>query len=431
MSKKANTQPVRGTHDVLENEFKIFQFIQNLSRQIGSKYGFKEISLPIFEFTDVFSRSLGETSDVVNKEMFTFETRGGDSITLRPEFTASIARAFISNGLEQNLPLKYFTTGPLFRYERPQKGRQRQFHQVNFEHIGEEGPYVDAEMVILGYDILANLGLTTKCRLDINSIGDAESRIRYTTALVEALTPHKNELSEDSQRRLTNNPLRILDTKDKGDKQILIDHAPRIMDYYSDAAKEYFETFMRAIEPVSAQMEVRLNPGLVRGLDYYNHTVFEFIATEGVGSQSAILSGGRYDGLVAQLGGKPTPAVGFAAGIERLMLLVDDAKVPNPVSPIALFSKGYNGDQEHMLIIAFMLRQEGYPVEIIRSGKYDKKFKKAEKMNANYAIILDENVKDTDEILVKNLNQKDDGTRLKFIDRDAGRLNPELINLIS
>lgn len=318
-------QAVRGTHDILPEEFRKFHAVVESARKLARLYGFEEMATPIFEPTEVFSRSMGETSDVVSKEMFTFETRGGESVTLRPEFTAGIARAFIQNGMQQHLPLKLFSTGPLFRYERPQKGRQRQFHQVNFEWLGDGSPEADVETIMLAGHLLLQLGGGEGATLLINTLGDAESRSRYRDALVAYLTPYMNDLSEDSLRRLKINPLRILDSKDPGDRQIVAD-APKLMDYVSTEAKARFEHIHEILQQKELPLfkSVRVEPSLVRGLDYYTDTVFEFVADTGeLGAQNTVLAGGRYDGLIDQMGGRPTPAVGFAAGVERLLLMMD------------------------------------------------------------------------------------------------------------
>ncbi len=318
-------QPVRGTHDILPNEYEKFSAVVTTARELATLYGFREMATPIFEQTEVFSRSMGESSDVVSKEMFTFDTRGGESVTLRPEFTAGIARAFISNGMQQNLPLKLFTTGQAFRYERPQKGRQRQFHQVNFEWLGDDSWMADVEVITLAGHLLYLLSGGKGCTLHINTLGDKESREKYREALVHYLTPFMDRLSEDSQRRLVINPLRILDSKDGGDKEILA-NAPRMTDYLSKEAKEKFEKICSVLQnkKIPFLQEIKIDPALVRGLDYYTDTVFEFVANTGeLGAQNTVLAGGRYDGLIEQMGGKSTPALGFAAGVERLLLLID------------------------------------------------------------------------------------------------------------
>ena len=270
-------QPVRGTKDILADDYRVFSHVQNTARHVSFLYGFKEISTPIFEFTEVFKKTLGEESDVVGKEMYMFEDRGGESITLRPEFTAGIARAFISGGLTNQLPLKLFSTGPLFRYERPQKGRQRQFHQINFEMLGVADPMADVEVISMGAHVLDALGVSDKIKLEINSLGDKDSREKYRDALVEYLNDYKNDLSDDSKIRLEKNPMRILDSKDEGDKKIVED-APVIGDYYSNEAADFFAAVTEGLSGLG--VEYGLNNRLVRGLDYYSHTAFEFTTNQ-------------------------------------------------------------------------------------------------------------------------------------------------------
>jgi histidyl-tRNA synthetase len=394
-------QSVRGTQDILPEDYAKFRHVVDTARSVGGLYGFKEMATPIFEFTEVFKRTLGETSDVVNKEMYTFEDKGGESITLRPEFTAGIARAFISNGLQQNLPLKLFSWGPLFRYERPQKGRYRQFHQINFEWLGNADSNADAETILLAAHILQELGILSKTKLNINTLGDAESRANYRKVLVEYLSKHKADLSEDSQNRLEKNPLRILDSKDEGDKAI-VKNAPVMGEHLSAAAKTFFENVLKALKSSPGLSErIVVNPKLVRGLDYYSHTVFEFIADEGeLGAQNTVLAGGRYDGLIKQMGGPETPAIGFAAGIERLMLMAKtEAVAEKPVAVIGL------GDEEesYAVAVASKLRGTGVYAEVIYGGNMGKRFAKADKLGASHAVIIGPDELAKGEVQVKNL----------------------------
>lgn len=379
-------QPVRGTKDLFGEEVKKFQNIVIAAKNIGALYGFEPLYTPIFEDTNVFARTLGEESDVVNKEMYTFETKGGESITLRPEFTAGIVRAFISNGMQQNLPCKFFSYGPAFRYERPQKGRQRQFHQVNFEHFGNADPIADVEGIFLAAQILEELGIRDNVELNINTLGDDESRNKYREALVEYLSKYKNELSEDSQRRLEKNPLRILDSKDEGDRKIIAD-APEISDHLNNGSKEFFDN---VLEPINNNLNysVKVNSKIVRGLDYYNHTVFEFIAkSDELGAQNTIVAGGRYDGLVKQMGGSDTPAFGFAAGIERLILLNNVQKA----SKKRVFV--ISDDNKSALEIAQKLRKGKVKAELILSGNFRKKIQKADKLGATHIVfVFDEGI---------------------------------------
>lgn len=377
-------QPVRGTHDLLAEEFRLFEYVVKTAKDTASLYGFQQIATPIFEFTEVFKRTLGEESDVVGKEMYTFDDRGGESLTLRPEFTAGIARAFISGGLQQQVPLKLFATGPLFRYERPQKGRMRQFHQINFEVLGAAEPLADIEAISMGWHVLQSLGITDKIKLEINSLGDGASREQYREALVKYLSQFKDKLSEDSQRRLTTNPMRILDSKNEGDKEIVKD-APIISEYYSDEARAFFAVVTSGLKALSIPYSI--NPRLVRGLDYYCHTAFEF-TTDALGSQNAVLAGGRYDGLIGTMGGPETPAVGFAGGIERLMALANKtipAKRPIVIIPIG------QAAEEQAIGLAAELRKSGFYIELGYSGNVKKRFKKADGLNASAAIVFGDN----------------------------------------
>lgn len=389
----AKLQPVRGTHDLFGEEFEKFQAVVNCARDLAALYGFQEAATPVFESTEVFARSIGETSDIVGKEMFTMETKGGDKITLRPEFTAGIARAFISNGWQQHLPLKLFSTGPLFRYERPQKGRQRQFHQVNFEWLGDGGVGADAEMILLAAQMLFMLtGKKSACALHVNTLGDAESRAAYHAALVEYLSPYAAELSEDSQRRLATNPLRILDSKAPRDREIL-EGAPVMTDFLTTDARARMDALLHQLSDAAASLflDIKYDPALVRGLDYYTSTVFEFVGEVGeLGAQSTVLAGGRYDTLIEHMGGKPTPAIGFAAGIERLLLLAAGSDWLTPVKDfrvalIPLEGVGHDAVQR----IATLIRQDWFSwkyaeqhprkdsLEVWWEGTYDKRLKRA------------------------------------------------------
>lgn len=395
-------QPVRGTHDILPEEFEKFHAVVERAREIATLYGFKEMATPIFEATEVFARSMGETSDVVSKEMFTFQTKGEESVTLRPEFTAGIVRAFISNGMQQHLPLKLFSWGPAFRYERPQKGRQRQFHQINYEWLGDDSPEADVEIILLSGHLLYLLS-GKRCTLLLNSLGDKASRSAYRDALVTYLTPKTLELSEESQRRLVQNPLRILDSKDPRDKAIIKD-APKITDYLGEASASRFSVICSALEDENIPFfqEVRKEPSLVRGLDYYTDTVFEFVSEEGeLGAQNTVLAGGRYDGLVEQMGGKPTPAIGFAAGVERLLLLmsgtwqqIPDTKlvlmpleeIPSvPVHPLAAVLR------TKLMDIVDQRKLKGqHSIEVYWQGKLGKRMEKASKYGATHVLIIGE-----------------------------------------
>ncbi len=375
-------QPARGTKDILMDEYPLHRFVTETARKTAELYGFKEMATPIFEFTDVFKRTLGDTSDVVTKEMYTFESKGGDMLTLRPEFTAGIVRAVISNGLTQSLPLKLFSTGPIFRYERPEKGRYRQFHQVNMEFLGAAEPQADVEVISLAAHILKALGADTGARLELNSLGDTASRESYRSALVEYLQDFRTQLSEESKIRLEKNPMRILDSKDEGD-QAIVRNAPLLKDYYSAEAQDFFNHVKEGLDAIGLAYHV--NEKLVRGLDYYCHTAFEF-TTDFFGTSKAVLAGGRYDGLVELMGGPSTPAIGFAGGVERLAALAT-AYHTKPAQLIALIPIGEVAEKQ-ALALAAQLRQEGYAVDMAFSGNVGKRFKKADKAGANTALVF-------------------------------------------
>lgn len=374
-------QPVRGTHDLLPDDFARHKAVIDAVREQTRRYGFAEMATPIFEFTEVFARGMGESSDVVSKEMYSFMDRGGESITLRPEYTAGIVRAFISNGLAQQTPFKAFAHGPMFRYERPQKGRQRQFHQFDVEVIGASEPEADIEVVTLAADILRALGVADHCQLEVNSLGDAESRLRYRTLLVDFLEGHKNSLSEESRKRLAVNPMRILDSKDDGDRAIVA-NAPSIRQAMNAKSQDFFACVLDGLD--RAGVAYQINERLVRGLDYYTHTAFEFTTTA-LGAQGTVIGGGRYDGLVEMLGGPHAPGIGFGGGIERLAMLID-APAPPP-GPIALIPIGEEAEQAaHDL--ARRLRQAGHAVEVAYKGNVGKRMKRADKLSASHAVIF-------------------------------------------
>ena len=319
-------QAIRGTQDIFGAEAEAFAHVVETFERVRKLYRFRRAEMPVFEKTAVFSRSLGETTDVVSKEMYSFLDRGDESLTLRPEFTAGICRAYLTNGWQQHAPLKLATHGPLFRYERPQKGRYRQFHQIDAEIIGAAEPQADVELLVMADQLLKELGVADGVTLMLNTLGDAESREAWRAALVEFFQAHRAELSEDSQERLEKNPLRILDSKDPRDKAFLGD-APKIDDYLSGEAQEFFGKVTTGLD--AAGVEWTRAPALVRGLDYYRHTAFEFV-TDRLGAQGTVLGGGRYDGLIETLGGPHTPAVGWAAGIERLAMLVEVERLDWP-----------------------------------------------------------------------------------------------------
>ncbi len=330
MAKIETPRPIRGTQDIFGPEAEAFAFVVETFERVRKLYRFRRIEMPVFEKTEVFSRSLGETTDVVSKEMYSFEDRGGESLTLRPEFTAGIARAFLTDGWQQYAPLKVATHGPLFRYERPQKGRYRQFHQLDAEIIGAGEPQADVELLVMADQLLKELGIADGVTLQLNTLGDAASRDAWRAALVGYFRDHASSLSEDSQDRLERNPLRILDSKDERDRGFVAD-APKIDDYLSGEAQEFFGAVTAGLD--AAGVAWNRMSSLVRGLDYYRHTAFEFV-TDRLGAQGTVLGGGRYDGLMESLGGAPTPAVGWAAGIERLAMLVGGEDVSFDPTPI-------------------------------------------------------------------------------------------------
>ena len=376
-------QPVRGTRDLIGEEQRRHAHVVETARRVAGLYGFDEWSTPIFEDTRVFSRTLGETSDVVAKEMYSFADRGGEQVTLRPEGTASICRALVSNGLTQSLPQKVFYAGPMFRYERPQKGRYRQFHQIGAELIGVSEPLGDAETIALGRDILAALGIADAAVLELNTLGDAESRLAWRDALVAYFREVRGELSEDSQARLERNPLRILDSKAPADRA-LVQGAPMIDGYLTDSARGFWDELRRLLDGFGVGF--RENPRIVRGLDYYSHTAFEFV-TDRLGAQGALLAGGRYDGLVAEMGGPATPAIGWAGGIERLAMLLDAP----PAAPVAVAVVPI-GDaaQERAIAVLQALRAAGIRAEAAYRGNFKRRLERANRIGAAFAVILGE-----------------------------------------
>ncbi len=374
-------QPARGTTDLLPETMAAHRKVIDAARNSSACYGFQEMATPIFEFSEIFSRPLGDSSDVVTKETYNFTDRGGESLTLRPENTASVVRAMISNGLTQALPLKYFYNGPMFRYERPQKGRMRQFHQIGVEYLGCIDPLSDVEIIACGARVLRDLGILDRCVLHLNSLGDTESRQKYRTALVAFLTEHQDSLSEDSKSRLSVNPLRILDSKDLEDRQILRD-APKLQNHLNDSSKAHFAAVTTALDAVN--IEWKFDPLLVRGLDYYCHSAFEFV-TDALGAQGTVLGGGRYDGLAEMMGGPAIAGVGWAAGIERLALLVGAVDLETPdIAIIAAESSA----QITAFRIAEDLRSAGLSVDIPVAGKMSKKMKKVARAGIRFASII-------------------------------------------
>ncbi len=393
-------QPVRGTHDLLPDAMAQQRYVVDMARDVSALYGFAEMAPPIFEFSDVFHRTLGESSDVVSKETYSFEDRGGESLTLRPELTAGIARAFVSNGLQEKAPFKTFYYGPAFRYERPQKGRQRQFHQIGVELIGAAEVQADIEVIALAAQLLDTLGLKDHVALELNTLGDPESRAAHRDALVDYFAQHRAQLSDDSQRRLEANPLRILDSKDEGDKALAAD-APKLMDYLNEASQRFWQQLTDGLTALGIAYSV--NEQLVRGLDYYHHTVFEF-TTDKLGAQNTVLAGGRYDGLVEMMGGQPNPGIGFAAGVERLCLLLESLeRFPKESMPLVAVIPMSENEQTSALEILQTLRRSGVHAEMAYRGNAGKRFKKADQQGAIYAVILGEEEIKTQQLQVKHL----------------------------
>jgi len=379
----SDLQPVRGTHDFLPEDMRRFRRVVDTARDAAERYGYLEIATPVFEFSEVFKRTLGDTSDIVTKEMYSFADKGGEMLTLRPEGTAGIMRALISGGLSQHLPLKYFTYGPMFRYERPQKGRMRQFHQLDIELLGVAQPAGDVEVIACGAAILRDLGILDRTVLELNTLGDTESRAAYRKALVDYFTAHQAKLSQDSRDRLSRNPLRILDSKDQGDRE-LIKNAPAFGDFLNQESRDFFASVKGGLDTLG--IAYRINPRLVRGLDYYCHTAFEF-TTEELGAQGTVMGGGRYDGLAALMGAQPTPGIGWAAGIERLcMMLAVDSPARRPVAVVPVGGAA----ESRAAALAERLRQAGFAVELGYGGNLGKRLKRADKLSAAAAIILGE-----------------------------------------
>ena len=374
-------QPARGTADLLPKIMAKHRLVIEAARNAASRYGFQEMATPIFEFSEVFSRPLGESSDIVTKENYSFIDRGGEMLTLRPENTAGVVRAVISGGLTQNLPLKYFYAGPMFRYERPQKGRMRQFHQVGVEYLGPDHSLADAEVIACGARFLAALGVLDDCVLHVNSLGDGESRAAYRSALIDYLEKFGDQLSDDSKTRLKVNPLRILDSKDAGDRSILKD-APQLQDYLNDDSKTHFAKLVAALD--AAGVAWVFDPLLVRGLDYYCHTAFEFV-TNALGAQGTVLGGGRYDGLAEMLGGPRISGVGWAAGVERLAMLVGETV---PASPKVAIVTADDAAQQAAFGLTETLRDAGIDIDLPIGGSMGKKLKKADKAGIRLVVIM-------------------------------------------
>lgn len=393
-------------NDLLPEQTAVWQYVEQMVRQTLARFGYSEVRFPILEQTELFKRSIGEVTDIVEKEMYTFEDRNGESLTLRPEGTASCVRACEQHGLLYNQTQRLWYMGPMFRYERPQKGRYRQFHQLGVETYGLEGPDIDAELLLLSRDILAALGLLDAVTLEINSLGSDEARARYRATLVAYLRTHREQLDEDSVRRLESNPLRILDSKNPA-MQALLEAAPKLPDYLDDDSRRHFTGLTQLLDALG--VTYRINPRLVRGLDYYSRTAFEWV-TDKLGAQSAVCAGGRYDNLVEQLGGKPTPAVGFAIGLERLVLLLQTLeRLPAQTGPrvdVYLAAVGEVGTSA--LTLAAELRAALPEVHLMMhcgGGSFKSQLKKADRSGATLALILGEDEVAAGTVAVKHLRE--------------------------
>ncbi len=386
MSKKITS--IRGMNDILPEQTGLWQWLEGKVRDVLASYGYQEIRMPIVEQTDLFKRSIGEVTDIVEKEMYTFDDRNGDSLTLRPEGTASCVRACEQHGLLYNQTQRLWYTGPMFRHERPQAGRYRQFHQIGVETFGMNGPDIDAEVILMTARLWKALGLADKVTLELNSLGDSDDRARYRDALVAYLQEHVEQIDEDSRKRIERSPLRVLDSKDPGTRQVL-ENAPQLADYLNEEARAHFDGLKALLD--ANGIAYKVNPYLVRGLDYYGKTVFEWV-TDALGAQGTVCAGGRYDGLVEQLGDKPTPAVGFAMGVERLILLVEQ-QMPELSAPVDVYVMAMGDVLAPTMTLAEELRDAlpGKGVQLhCGGGSFKSQMKKADRSGAAVALIIGE-----------------------------------------
>ena len=408
-------QPVRGTQSLLGEDVDRLAAVVAAFDKVRRLYGFKRVEVPTIEQTGVFARTIGETTDVVSKEMYSFEDRGGESITLRPEFTAGICRAYLSEGWQQYAPLKVAAHGSAFRYERPQKGRFREFHQLDAEIIGAAEPQADVEILSLGYQLLIELGIADGVVLELNTLGDPETREAWRGALVDYFQAHRTDLSEDSVARLQRNPLRILDSKHPGDRAICGD-APSVDQHLTSEAADFFAAVTAGLD--AAGVPWKRNAKLVRGLDYYRHTAFEFV-TDRLGAQGTVIAGGRYDGLIESLGGPHTPAIGWAAGIERLAMMIE---APPPECPsVVLVPLGERAEAEAQRILVG-LRREGIAADMAYRGNLKKRMSRANASGAAYALILGDEELDSGQAQLKNLETGEQrGVSLDLIAEALGR----------
>jgi len=408
-------QAIRGMNDLLPADSPLWQYVEGVVTDILARYGYQEIRFPIVESTELFKRSIGEVTDIVEKEMYTFDDRNGDSLTLRPEGTACCVRACEENGLLYNQTQRLWYMGPMFRHERPQKGRYRQFHQIGVETFGMQGPDIDAEVLLLSARILRELGVISHVQLQINSLGSTEARANYKNALVAYLNTVQAQLDEDSKRRLETNPLRILDSKD-ANTQALLNNAPVLLDHLDAESRQHFDGLKQLLDAAGIQYQV--NPRLVRGLDYYGKTAFEWV-TDKLGAQSTVCAGGRYDGLVEQLGGKATPAVGFGIGLERLVLLVQAIEaIPEKLDQQAdVFLVAVGDVQNIAMQLAERIRDELPFIRLMVNcggGNFKSQFKKADKSGADIALILGEDEAKEGKLAVKFLRQEVEQQTLSF-----------------
>ncbi|MEG3144998.1 histidine--tRNA ligase [Sphingomonas sp. RT2P30] len=412
MARIETPRRIRGTQDIFGDEQRRFARVLEAFEHVRRLYAFQRVDIPVFEDTQVFARSIGETTDVVSKEMYTFPDRGGDSLTLRPEFTAGICRAYLTEGWQQYAPLKLATSGPVFRYERPQKGRFRQFHQIDAEIIGAAEPAADVELLVLADQLLRELGISDGVTLQLNTLGDAETRDAWRAALVAHFEAHRGDLSDDSVTRLDKNPLRILDSKDPRDRPIA-DAAPDIDAYLTPEARDFFDAVTAGLD--AAGVAWTRNARLVRGLDYYRHTAFEFI-TERLGSQGTVLAGGRYDGLIGSLGGNETPGVGWAAGVERLAMLIDEPATEKP--EFVIIPVGTEAEQFCTRLIATMRRKGAY-CDMAFRGNLKKRMQRADASGAAYVVIVGDDEITNQEVTIRSLKSGEQIKR-RLVDIESG-----------
>ncbi|WP_440904913.1 histidine--tRNA ligase [Catenovulum sp. SX2] len=409
-----NIQAIRGMNDCLPEQTPVWQKVENVLRNVVSRYGYSEIRMPIVEMTELFKRSIGEVTDIVEKEMYTFEDRNGDSLTLRPEGTASCVRAGNEHGLLYNQIQRLWYMGPMFRHERPQKGRYRQFHQFGVETFGMNGPDIDAEVIAMTARFWREFGLADKVKLELNSLGSNEERANYRDALVNFLQQHESILDEDCKRRMVTNPLRVLDTKNQEIQAVLKD-APVLNDYFGEESKAHFKGLCARLDAFG--IEYTINPRLVRGLDYYNHTVFEWV-TDSLGAQGTVCAGGRYDGLVEQLGGKATPAVGFAMGLERLVLMLETLGLDKDVRKAVDVFVVMLGEQAELQAPAVIEQlRDSLPDSRIQlncgGGNFKKQFKKADKSGADIALVFGEQEIIENKVTIKPLRSSEEQTTIE------------------